>query len=215
MPLYCETGQMLGLLHEPLNTVTNAAGLIAVFFIYRLLRKHGAPWFIYPFLALMLASVLGSFFWHGTRSGIALSFDTLPGIAALCFFTFVWASELWNRWRGYAFVTVFVLAVAIAAFLPIPFMFRFFIPVILLSLFLIGISFRRDKKAGWFGVGMLCVLLLSAGFRTIDLAACPYLPIGTHFLWHLLNPLGIYLAVLVLVHLRLNKETRRSLPGAA
>jgi len=202
-------------LHEPLNTVTNAAGLIAVFFIYRLLRKHGAPWFIYPFLALMLASVLGSFFWHGTRSGIALSFDTLPGIAALCFFTFVWASELWNRWRGYAFVTVFVLAVAIAAFLPIPFMFRFFIPVILLSLFLIGISFRRDKKAGWFGVGMLCVLLLSAGFRTIDLAACPYLPIGTHFLWHLLNPLGIYLAVLVLVHLRLNKETRRSLPGAA
>jgi hypothetical protein len=37
------------------------------------------------------------------------------------------------------------------------------------------------------------VLLVSVFFRTTDILICPALPIGTHFLWHLLN--GLVLAL--------------------
>jgi len=47
------------------------------------------------------------------------------------------------------------------------------------------------------------VLLLAAAagfclalvFRTIDLWVCPCWPLGTHFLWHLLNGSVVYLAM--------------------
>jgi hypothetical protein len=37
------------------------------------------------------------------------------------------------------------------------------------------------------------VLLLSLTFRTLDLAICERFAVGTHFLWHLLNGLVLYL----------------------
>lgn len=35
---------------------------------------------------------------------------------------------------------------------------------------------------------------MSLFFRTIDMAVCESIPIGTHFLWHLLNGVLVYLA---------------------
>jgi hypothetical protein len=44
--------------------------------------------------------------------------------------------------------------------------------------------------------GVFCVALVC---RSIDLVVCRQFPIGTHFLWHLLNGLVVYLAMRVLV----------------
>ena len=41
------------------------------------------------------------------------------------------------------------------------------------------------------GAGALFVLALV--FRSIDQAMCPTFPYGTHFLWHLLNAVVLYL----------------------
>lgn len=46
------------------------------------------------------------------------------------------------------------------------------------------------------GVGAL--FLLSLTFRTIDDAACAAWPLGTHFLWHMLNATVLYLLVRLL-----------------
>ena len=43
------------------------------------------------------------------------------------------------------------------------------------------------------------VLAVSLTFRTVDPAVCPAFPLGTHFLWHLLNGLVLYLAARPLV----------------
>src|SRR3989344_5092893 len=173
MPLYCETGTYLSFLHEPLNTITNAAGLIAVFFIYRLLNKNGTPWYTYPLLALILASVVGSFFWHGLREGWALSLDTLPGIIALCFFAYLWAAELWNRWAGYSFVAALMLSAAtLITFFDVPFMFRFFLPVTLFTSILIIGTFLRDRRIGIIALCMLGILVASAGLGTADMDLC-------------------------------------------
>jgi hypothetical protein len=43
------------------------------------------------------------------------------------------------------------------------------------------------------------VYLAALFFRTIDNEVCPVLPIGTHFLWHLLIGLVTYLAMRALI----------------
>jgi hypothetical protein len=39
------------------------------------------------------------------------------------------------------------------------------------------------------------VFLVSTFFRTIDNAICPYFPVGSHFLWHVLVAVVLYLSV--------------------
>ncbi len=44
------------------------------------------------------------------------------------------------------------------------------------------------------------LLLLSLTFRTLDGPLCGVLPLGTHFLWHVLN--GVMLGWMILVYVR-------------
>jgi len=39
------------------------------------------------------------------------------------------------------------------------------------------------------------LFLASLGFRTIDQAVCEWTPVGTHFMWHILNAAVLYLCV--------------------
>ena len=52
---------------------------------------------------------------------------------------------------------------------------------------------------GGVGRGLLLVatgaFIVSLTVRTVDSAVCPNFPLGTHFLWHLINPLVLYLCV--------------------
>jgi len=43
------------------------------------------------------------------------------------------------------------------------------------------------------------VFCLSLTFRTIDNAVCTSFPLGTHFLWHLLNGLVVFISAAVIV----------------
>jgi hypothetical protein len=46
------------------------------------------------------------------------------------------------------------------------------------------------------GAGMLALSLL---FRTVDAAVCTTFPLGTHFLWHLVNALMLWWMIAVFV----------------
>ncbi|MGA1267924.1 MAG: hypothetical protein ACO3WM_02560, partial [Gemmobacter sp.] len=45
---------------------------------------------------------------------------------------------------------------------------------------------RAPRRARGLGIGA-GLLVLSLGMRTIDEPICTALPLGTHFLWHILN----------------------------
>jgi hypothetical protein len=45
---------------------------------------------------------------------------------------------------------------------------------------------------------MLGIFSLSLVLRTVDAAICPAFPLGTHFIWHLLNGLVLYLGMRLL-----------------
>jgi hypothetical protein len=55
------------------------------------------------------------------------------------------------------------------------------------------------RRAGWRFSGVIALFLVSLFFRTIDGAACAAFALGTHFLWHLVNALVLYLFVRILL----------------
>jgi hypothetical protein len=55
---------------------------------------------------------------------------------------------------------------------------------------------RRERSLLLASAAVFCVALTC---RSIDLIVCRQLPIGTHFLWHVLNGIVVYLAMRALV----------------
>ena len=76
-----------------------------------------------------------------------------------------------------------------------------------LALFGVGAGLRRGsspahRAAGSSILKIGAIFLLSLALRTVDAALCPSLPVGTHYLWHLLNAAVLYGLMSVAVRFR-------------
>jgi hypothetical protein len=211
-PIYCDTAHMLfGVIHEPVNTITNAAILIAAWYAWRHIKRSGVEFSGgLIFLLVLLVSVgVGSALWHGLRTQWALILDTLPGVLFLLALTVLWIRQLYG-WHiaalGLAamgvvsWIGVWHYGHTLAAITPALRFLPFFATVIVGGALMVAGSWAKYGR----GTGMLGVAILIAGtaaafFRSIDLLVCDYLPFGTHFLWHLglstAACLGIFLMV--------------------
>jgi hypothetical protein len=68
-----------------------------------------------------------------------------------------------------------------------------------LALIVLGlVAVLRGSPAGWYNIAAAGIFVVAVTFRMLDPMVCGVLPIGTHFLWHLLNGLmlGIVLAAI-------------------
>src|SRR3989344_6823440 len=77
--IYCERGESILLLVEPINVFTNLAFPIAGYLGYRLLKNRkikAKELLLLPWLLLLVG--LGSFAYHTVRNSITLIFDALP-----------------------------------------------------------------------------------------------------------------------------------------
>jgi hypothetical protein len=192
-----------GLWAEPLNAVTNASFLVAAWVSWRLSRRHGDRGG--QALSLILAAIgIGSALFHTYAQVWAMLADVIP----IQLFILVYLALATIRffaappWVGIAAAAAFVPVSALAStalgalfgplngsigYLPVP---------ILIALYALALVRRAPAAAQGLAVGaaLLCV---SLAFRTVDQVVCGALPIGTHFLWHLLN--GVMLAWMIRV----------------
>lgn len=177
-------------------------------------RRRAGPWGL---IALLLATGIGSFLWHGLRTPLTLRLDSLSGLAFLVTLIFLWASALYGTVRGLAWTAGQVAAMAMVLVLSFYVLGRgmgaedVLRPLILAPFFLavavggagLVLGFRRigGPKAGRLAaLTLLCGLAAALG-RSADMAVCAVLPFGTHFLWHGFLSLAAYSGISALLAL--------------
>ncbi|WP_158879530.1 hypothetical protein [Amycolatopsis anabasis] len=184
---YCERVAP-GFWGEPLNAVSNLAFLVATVAIWRLGRNSPGPVrALGPLVGLVFAAST-AFHTFATRWGAAADTGFILVFVlyyAVCF-TRVFLGVRWRfAWLAAPLFTAFAVPVAYAGggYLPA-----------LLGLFGLAaiLAARRDPDWSRFAV-VGGIFAVSLSLRTADHAVCGHLPIGTHFLWHLLNGCVLYL----------------------
>ena len=219
--LYCERGSSEALFAEPINAVSNAAFLLAALagFLLVLRRppeERNADQFLLPVLVLFIG--LGSLAFHlYADRGTALA-DVVP----ISLFMLVYFGFALNRFLGVppAWTTLAVLG--FTAIVAITMQVRcgedfigfpgsgvegvkpclngslFYFPA-LVALMVVGLilSERGHKAAPWL-LWAAAIFALSIALRSLDLALCDKAvfegrKVGTHFAWHVLNALALFL----------------------
>jgi len=197
--LYCERTAP-GLLNEPLNALSNVAFFAAAALaIVQRPARHDL--FLWILIALVVLIGIGSTAFHVFANRWSLLADTIP-IAAFIYAFFLYAMLRFVAlsWAPSVAITVlfFLASYAFSAALP-PHLLNGslgYLPALAGLVTLSAILFARRFPAAPLLLAAAGVLLVSLTFRTIDLAVCTRIPAGTHFLWHALNGLVLYLALL-------------------
>jgi hypothetical protein len=177
---------------EPINALTNLAFVIAALVMWR--RTAGL--LLARALCLILGIIgIGSFLFHTVAQVWAATADSLPiGIFILTYlFGINWHVLRWPLWASAlgtaAFVPFTIVLTPLFAAMPFFDVSAFYWPVpVLILIYAAFLAPHTPATARGLVIGA-GVLILSLTFRSLDLALCPLLPFGTHFLWHLLNAL--------------------------
>lgn len=206
--IYCERTSA-ALWAEPVNALTNAAFLIAALIAWR--AAHRASRLDGPMILLiaLTASIgVGSFLFHTLATRWAALADVVPislfivaylAIALRRFFALRWPVSVI---LGMAIIPA---GVAIKAVIPPAMVVMLggstgYSPALLALAVCGGLLAARGHPAGRALLLAAAVFVVSLTFRSIDAAVCPAVPIGTHFLWHLMN--GALLAWLLVTMVR-------------
>lgn len=197
---YCERGGS-GLFDEPLNAVTNVSFFIAVWLTWRLAKRDDAlSTGLWVLMGLATAVGIGSTLWHTLATPWAQVLDVVPILLfQLCF--------LWLYGRGFVGLPWQVIAPLLALYVGAALWGRqhrewlngvlIYTPALSV---VVGLDhYLRSRRERFLVLAVAGAFCLGLFFRTIDLAVCRSLPIGTHFLWHTLNGVAVFLLMRVLI----------------
>lgn len=194
--LYCERLGP-GLLAEPVNAATNAAFFVAAWMLWRETSRQGTrpPEFVL-LIALVLAIGIGSSLFHTLALTWARWLDIVPILLFQLAFIWFYARRVigWPAASAAALVATFIAAALYGRQFPHLLGGSLVYAPAVIALLALGLyHWRTRKPAPLLLIAAAGVFAVSLFFRTIDAVVCPYFPLGTHFLWHLLNPVVLYL----------------------
>jgi ceramidase len=219
--LYCERGTNAAVLAEPINAVSNAAFLLAALVglqlvMWRPPEERNPDLFLLPVLVLFIG--LGSLAFHlYADQGTALA-DVLP----ISLFMLVYLGFALNRFLGVPVGFTVLLVIGFAAIVAITMQVQcgegaigfagaelknakpclngslFYLPA-LAALIVVGLALheRGHRAAPWL-LWAAAIFAVSITLRSLDLALCDKVliegrKVGTHFAWHILNALMLFL----------------------
>jgi len=208
-PFYAET-DWDSFIKEPWNGATAFLFfLIAVVWLLRLRKNPQQHRFTIACLILLLIGGIGGTLFHSFRSSwIFLVMDFLPIILIALAVSF----KLWLRHTGTYLPAIFATLVFVflqrGVRMLFPFRTGINLSYLITALFILVplvLGLRKEHwkdakivgaAAGFFVVGLF--------FRSMDLVSPEWLPMGTHWLWHVFSAAGIWFLIQYLVGL----ETR-------
>src|SRR5262245_20952647 len=205
---YCERTDP-SLWSEPVNAFTNGAFLVAAWFAWRLAARHPSPAHRRLIQALIIVMALvgpGSFLFHTVATRWAEWGDVIPILIFMLLYLWL-ILTCFFRWPGWlkllALAVFFAITFYLEAAVPGTVLWggALYLPTVLVLVAIAIALFRMRSAAAAPMVGATAVFLLSFASRTLDASICPSFPLGTHFLWHLLNALLLFLLLrLVILH---------------
>lgn len=188
---YCERTD-LSYWSEPVNALTNIAFLLVAWVMYQRAANRNLP--IAVALSAILAAIgVGSFLFHTHATVWAVTLDILPIIAFAVLFLFAANRYFWRLGLGAATALTLIFAPYSAvvtwgaAQLPFFQISSIYWPLpILIFAYAFGLRNRAPETARGLAIGG-SILVVSLIFRSIDEGVCSSVPLGSHFLWHILN----------------------------
>ncbi len=197
--LYCERLGP-GFWAEPVNALSNAAFLIAAFALWRLMaRSDASASRSARMLTLMVAVIgVGSFLFHTLAVRWAMFADVIPISVYQVLFLAFYLRQVARRSlpMTLAWVLFFFVVTYGVGRLPDQWLNGSVASYGSAWLFIggLGVYHWRMRKVEP-GILLLAtgVFTLSLVLRSMDMAVCPSISIGTHMFWHLLNGVVLYL----------------------
>jgi ceramidase len=211
-PLYCETPNAAATFPvEPWNAISS--GVIVLFGLAALalvVRRTPRAIEFYVLCALLVVNGIGSILWHGLRERWALTLDVTPALIFLIVAVIVWARRVVPLWEiATAAAVLLALNYAMRTLdlgLRLPGRWGAMAPLVIAAgLWLVARSAATSVRAALTGGLALLSALAAFVFRSIDISVCAAVPMGTHFLWHVLLSAAAFLCLTTLVTL----EARR------
>jgi hypothetical protein len=187
--LYCER-LGAGFWAEPVNALSNAAFLLAAAIAFvRWWRSGARDWPTLALIVVLVAIGLGSFAFHSLATRGAVYLDVVP-IAVFIYGYLLLALRrfLALPWRAaIELLVVFFAASRVLPYLAGPGALNGsvdYLPALLAMLILVWFVPINVRPAIWLAA---ILFVISLAFRTTDQAVCAAFPLGTHFIWHLVN----------------------------
>ena len=204
---YCErTGPEL--FSEPVNLVTNGAFFVAAWLAWRAALAAGRlDWTMTLLIGLTVGVGVGSTAWHL----FAQVWSVILDVAFITLFIVTYVGFAIWRYFGATRAEAGVMAVAFLFFanglrqaagvLPgwLTISAGYF-PALLTLAVCGGLLRLRGHAAGTWLLATAGVFVVSLTFRSLDQLLCAAFPLGTHFMWHILN--GVVLWMLMAAWLR-------------
>jgi hypothetical protein len=200
--LYCERLGP-GLLAEPVNALTNLAFFVAAWFAWRAARSAGRlSGRTGVLIALLVAIGTGSALFHTFATGWARALDEVPILLFQLLFIWAYAREVMRAPRRWAAACLLLYLGAALYARGFGHLFNgslVYAPAMAVTAVLGLYHWRSRMPARWSLLGAAALLLVAVALRTLDDPLCGALPLGTHFMWHLLVAGVAYLCVRTLV----------------
>ncbi|MGY4748559.1 ceramidase domain-containing protein [Pannonibacter sp. Q-1] len=200
---YCERLDA-GFWSEPVNAITNASFILAALVAFLMWRKRApGDWLALALILITLATGIGSFLFHTFANRWSLLADVIP----IALFIHVYLFAALNRFLGLRWY--WAVGVTLVFFAASPFAGRLFAPLVgssagyvpaLAAIFVVAALVWRSSARLAKGLAAAGVVFAaSLTFRMLDMPVCDSLALGTHFMWHILNGLVLFLLLRLLL----------------
>jgi Ceramidase len=201
--LYCER-TAFGLFSEPLNALSNISFLIAAYAIWQLAKKYQKkiPISLIVLIVLTISIGIGSGLFHTFATELTSILDVIPILLFQLWFLYLYSQKVMRM--KYLYSGVLIISFFFASDFSKQFTTLFngslsYAPAFLVLTGLGIYHYHQHKREPLVLLGASGIFLLALLFRTFDQIACPYLSIGTHFLWHICHGILLYFSARALI----------------
>lgn len=204
--IYCERASF-AFWAEPINFVTNLGFIIvAIFLCVQLRRAKISDVTIWALPALIFIIGVGSALFHSFATRWALLADVIPILLFQILFLYIYMNHvLQARWyTTLIFFIIFCFSIYVFGRLPSEWLngsLSYAPALLFLGGFAVHYFLTAEKSRGTLLYAFM-LFSMSLAFRSVDNMFCDVWPIGTHFMWHILNACVLYLSVISVLKIK-------------